>query len=142
MLVSFLRRLKKSTGDTHSNTTVDNVTTVSNWAIGDWIRGSGIPDSTRITNIAGTTITLSRHATATAWALPAAGVKGCGPQTGGAYSNPTFITLHNHSGNYGATGARPTLASTKAGLSYWDTNLGKAIFWTASPGSMPMGPHQ
>jgi hypothetical protein len=56
----------ESTGATHSNTTVDNVTTIANWAIGDFIRGSGIPNDTRIVNIVGTTITLSKAATATA----------------------------------------------------------------------------
>ena len=56
----------ESTGDTHTNTTVDNVTTISNWAVGDWIQGAGIPKDTRITNIVGTTITLSKAATATA----------------------------------------------------------------------------
>ena len=55
----------ESTGSTHSNTTVDNVTTVANWAIGDWIQGTGIPADTRITNIVGTTLTLSQAATAT-----------------------------------------------------------------------------
>jgi hypothetical protein len=56
----------ESTGDTHTDTTVDNVTTIANWAIGDWIRGAGIPDNTRIVNIVGTTITLSNAATASA----------------------------------------------------------------------------
>jgi len=56
----------ESTGDTHSNTTVNNVTNIANWAIGDWIRGLGIQNDTRIVNIVGTTITLSRAATATA----------------------------------------------------------------------------
>ena len=55
-----------STGDTHSNTTVDNVTTIANWKIGDWITGTGLPIDTRIVNIVGTTITLSKAATATA----------------------------------------------------------------------------
>ncbi len=55
-----------STGNTHSNTTVDNVTEITNWKVGDFIRGAGIPADTRIVNIAGTTITLSKAATATA----------------------------------------------------------------------------
>jgi len=56
----------ESTGDTHSNTTVDNVTEIANWAVGDWIRGPGIPDYTRIVNIVGTTIELSKATSATA----------------------------------------------------------------------------
>ncbi|MDC1444455.1 glycoside hydrolase family 55 protein [bacterium] len=56
----------ESTGDTHTNTTVDNVTTIANWAIGDYIRGAGILADTRIVNIVGTTITLSKAANATA----------------------------------------------------------------------------
>jgi hypothetical protein len=55
-----------STGSTHTNTTLDSVTNITNWAIGDWIQGAGIPNYTRITNISGTTITLSKAATATA----------------------------------------------------------------------------
>jgi hypothetical protein len=55
-----------STGATHTNTTVDNVTNVTNFAIGDGIAGSGIAAGTTITNIVGTTITLSAAATATA----------------------------------------------------------------------------
>jgi hypothetical protein len=60
----------ESTGSTHSNTTVDNVTTAANWAIGDWIQGTGIPADTRIANIVGTTLTLSRAATASAGGVP------------------------------------------------------------------------
>ena len=56
----------ESTGDTHTNTTVDNVTTIANWAIGDYIRGPGILDDTRIVNISGTTITLSKATNASA----------------------------------------------------------------------------
>jgi len=56
----------ESTGDTHNSTTVDNVTTIGNWKVGDWIQGTGIPVDTRIVGIAGTTITLSKAATATA----------------------------------------------------------------------------
>lgn len=62
----FFINATESTGDTHSNTTVDNVTTVANWKVGDFIRGPGIPVNTRIASIVGTTITLSKAATATA----------------------------------------------------------------------------
>jgi hypothetical protein len=54
-----------ATGNTHTNTTVDNVTNIGNFAVGDWIQGAGIAGA-RITNIVGTTITLSRAASATA----------------------------------------------------------------------------
>ena len=60
----------ESTGVTHSNTTVDNVTEITNWAIGDWIQGAGIDTDTRIVNIVGTTITLSKAATASAIGTP------------------------------------------------------------------------
>ena len=56
----------ESTGNTHTNTTIDSVTEITNWAVGDWIQGAGIPLNTRITNIVGTTITLSKATTATA----------------------------------------------------------------------------
>ena len=56
----------QSTGNTHGNTTVDNVTNIANWKVGDWIRGEGIDWDTRIIGIVGTTITLSKAATATA----------------------------------------------------------------------------
>jgi hypothetical protein len=54
-----------ATGNTHNNTTVDNVTNISNFAVGDYIQGAGITWA-RIVNISGTTITLSRNASATA----------------------------------------------------------------------------
>ncbi len=54
-----------ATGNTHNNTTVDNVTNISNFAVGDWIQGAGIAGA-RIVNISGTTLTLSRNASATA----------------------------------------------------------------------------
>lgn len=53
-------------GDTHTNTTVDNLTFTASIAIGQNISGSGIPANTTIANIVGTTITLSQAATATA----------------------------------------------------------------------------
>ena len=53
----------QSTGDTHSNTTIDNVTTIANFKIGDYIQGDAdIPAGTRIINIVGTTITLNKAA--------------------------------------------------------------------------------
>lgn len=55
-----------STGDTHTNTTLDNVTNIASWAIGNKVKGAGIPVGTYIANIVGTTITLSKAATATA----------------------------------------------------------------------------
>ena len=55
----------ESTGTTNSNTSVTSVTNVTNWAIGDFVQGAGIPVDTRIANIVGTTITLSKAATDT-----------------------------------------------------------------------------
>jgi hypothetical protein len=55
-----------TTGDTHSNTTVDNVANYAAWAIGDPITGTGIPAGTYVTNIVTTTFTISKAATATA----------------------------------------------------------------------------
>ena len=60
----------ESTGNTHSNTTIDNVNNIANWKIGDWIQGAGIDTDTRIVNIVGTTITLSKAATASAIGTP------------------------------------------------------------------------
>jgi hypothetical protein len=56
----------RSTGATHSNTTVDGVTNVSNFIVGGPIAGTGIPTGTTVTNISGTTLTISAAATATA----------------------------------------------------------------------------
>jgi len=55
-----------STGDTNSSTSLTNVSPASAWKIGQKIRGSGIVDGTHITNIVGSTFTLSKAATATA----------------------------------------------------------------------------
>lgn len=55
-----------TTADTHSNTTLDNVTTTTGIAIGQTVTGLGIPLGTTVANIVGTTVTLSQAATATA----------------------------------------------------------------------------
>jgi hypothetical protein len=65
-LSGWARFHQASVGDTHSNTTVDNVTNIAAWAIGNRIKGAGIPAGAYIANIVGTTITLSKAATATA----------------------------------------------------------------------------
>lgn len=58
---------RASTGDTHSNTTVDNVTNPTAWADGNAIKGPGIPDGAYIVSGGGTaTLTISKAATATA----------------------------------------------------------------------------
>ena len=54
-----------STGTiSNGSAAVTSVTNVSTWAIGDAIEGYGIPASTIIRNISGTTITMSQNATA------------------------------------------------------------------------------
>jgi hypothetical protein len=52
-----------STGDTSTSTSIANVTNVSSWVIGNKIMGSGIPVGTYITNVSGTTLTLSKATT-------------------------------------------------------------------------------
>ena len=54
-----------STGDTGTSVTIVNVTNPTSWAIGNKILGSGIPTGTYITNVVGTTITLSKATTTT-----------------------------------------------------------------------------
>ena len=54
-----------TTGDTSTSVTIVNVTNPTSWAIGNKILGSGIPIGTYITNIVGTTITLSKATTTT-----------------------------------------------------------------------------
>jgi hypothetical protein len=56
----------RSTGATHSTTTVDGVTNVSNFIVGGPIVGTGIPTGTTVSAIVGTTLTISAAATATA----------------------------------------------------------------------------
>jgi hypothetical protein len=53
------------TGNTHSNTTLDGVSSTANLNVGMWITGSGIPTGTIITAISGTSLTLSNAATST-----------------------------------------------------------------------------
>jgi len=54
------------TGDTHSNTTVDNIASTAGMYAGQAITGSGIPANTRIASVdSGTQITLTAAATAT-----------------------------------------------------------------------------
>lgn len=55
------------TGDTHSNTTVDNLSSIAGLYVGQLWAGSGIPADTRIASItAPSTITITNAATATA----------------------------------------------------------------------------
>lgn len=56
------------TGDTHSNTTIDNLQAMAGLTVGQPISGTGIPTGTTIAtvNFAGSSITLSQAATATA----------------------------------------------------------------------------
>ena len=54
-----------STGDTGTSVTIVNVTNPTSWAIGNKILGSGIPTGTYITNVVGSTITLSKATTTT-----------------------------------------------------------------------------
>ncbi len=57
---------RTATGDiTTSSTTLNNLSNTNGVVIGQIIAGTGIPASTRITNVSGTTITLSAAATAT-----------------------------------------------------------------------------
>lgn len=56
-----------STGDTTSSSnSITNVTNTGTWEIGSWIKGAGIPAGTRVTNVSGSTLTISQNATATA----------------------------------------------------------------------------
>lgn len=55
------------TGDTHSNTVVDNIASTTGMYVGQLIAGSGIPANTRIATItSATAITITNAATATA----------------------------------------------------------------------------
>ena len=54
------------TGDTHTNTTIDNINFAWSLAVGQGISGNGIPPDTLITAVSGTTITISNATVATA----------------------------------------------------------------------------
>lgn len=54
-----------TTGDTNSNTTLSNVASVTNVAIGWKVEGTNIPAGTTVSNVSGSTITLSQAATGT-----------------------------------------------------------------------------
>jgi len=52
-----------ATGNTHSNTTVDNVTNIGNFAVGDWIQGAGIASARIVSiNVSGNSFQMSRNA--------------------------------------------------------------------------------
>ena len=53
------------TGDTNSSTSITNVSPTTIIKIGDWIKGTDIPTNTRVTNVSGSTVTISRAATGT-----------------------------------------------------------------------------
>lgn len=54
------------TGDTHSNTTVDNLSSLAGLQVGEVISGTGIPLGTTISAVGASSITLSAAATASA----------------------------------------------------------------------------
>lgn len=54
------------TGDTHTNTTIDNVSSTTGLAAGQTITGTGIATGTKIVSIVSTTLTVSLATTATA----------------------------------------------------------------------------
>lgn len=55
------------TGDTHSNTTLDNLSSMTGIAVGQLVTGAGIPANTTVTVVGpGSQVTLSQAATATA----------------------------------------------------------------------------
>lgn len=59
------------TGDTHTNTTVDNISSMAGIAVGQAISGAGIPLGATVATIAGaTSITISAAATATTATVP------------------------------------------------------------------------
>lgn len=61
---TFLAYPVTKTGDTHSNTTIDNIASTTGLQVGMAITGSGIPASTTIASIvSGTSITISNAAT-------------------------------------------------------------------------------
>lgn len=53
------------TGDTNSNNQITNVSPTTIVKEGDWIIGTDIPANTRVTNVSGSTLTISRNATGT-----------------------------------------------------------------------------
>lgn len=57
--------IQTTTGNLHSNTTLDNVANTTGIIIGLTVTGTGIPDRTYVSNIVGSTITLSQAATVT-----------------------------------------------------------------------------
>ncbi len=79
-----------TTGDTHTNTTLDNVLNVTNVKIGWKVEGVGIQAGTTVSNIVGSTITLSLAATASATV------------TINFYTNQT-ITLSGAAYNFGSS---------------------------------------
>ena len=55
-----------TTGNTHSNTTLDGLASTVGVAVGQIVTGSGIPAGTTVASVSGSTVTLSQAATATA----------------------------------------------------------------------------
>src|SRR5207248_317511 len=54
------------TGNTHSNTTIDTMSSTAGILVGAQITGSGIPAGTSVASVASSSITISQAATATA----------------------------------------------------------------------------
>lgn len=105
-----------TTGDTHTNTTLDNVANVTNLKIGWKVEGTNIPAGTTVSNIVGTTVTLSQAATGSA-----------SGQTVNFYTNQT-IKLAGVTYNFGSseiiTGAgSPQIKVSITGVAATDIDL-------------------
>lgn len=106
------------TGDTHSNTTVDNLSanplTVLGWQVGDKIAGTGIPADTYIVSMTATAVTLSQAATATA-----AGV--ALTVTSGTFAAPTYGAGNTNTNGLAAV---PVAVEQFNGRAYYAVNNG------------------
>lgn len=82
------------TGNTHSNTTIDNLSSTKGLFLGLPVFGPGVPSGTVISGIGSSSITLSQAATATA--------------AGGAFSTG-FVTTSRRLQHWGVVTAQPAM---------------------------------
>lgn len=130
------------TGNTHTSTTIDGISSMTNLAIGQTITGSGVPTGTTIigVNVSGSSITLSLPTTSTLTGtalvaqLAPVGLAVGAAVAGGSLTAGTYY--YRVSATFNANGTPiETIASNEASGTTAGGNLTLPLTWTAVTGA-------
>ena len=127
------------TGNTHTNTTIDNLSSMTGLAVGQRITGSGIPAGTKITVVGVSSITISAAATSSlvGTALIAQNAPiglAAAVAAGGTLSANTYYYVVTATGVQGTSSAE-TIISNEASATTAAANLTINLSWTQLAGA-------